>query len=51
MEDFDNFSPQYASSHTSSEVADWFGTAGLSDIKKLERRTAVTGYLRKGVHG
>jgi SAM-dependent methyltransferase len=47
LEDFDNFSPQYASSHTSGEVAEWFSEAGLSDIQPLDRLTAVTGYRRE----
>jgi SAM-dependent methyltransferase len=51
LEDFDNFSPQYASSHTSPEVAEWFSEAGLSDIKALDRLTAVTGYRREVVPG
>jgi SAM-dependent methyltransferase len=42
-EDFDNLSPQYASSHTADEVVSWFEEAGLKDIQILSRPTAVTG--------
>ena len=46
MEDFDNLSPTYASSHTPDEVVKWFREVGLSDIRVLDRLTAVTGLLR-----
>jgi SAM-dependent methyltransferase len=46
LEDFDNLSPKYASSHTPSEVVEWYREAGLSDIKILNRHTAVIGFRR-----
>lgn len=44
LEDFDNFSPSYASSHTPNEVVKWFEEASLANVRALERLTAVTGF-------
>jgi SAM-dependent methyltransferase len=41
--DFDNLSPVFAHVHREDEVAGWFRTAGLTDVKVLPRRTAVSG--------
>jgi len=43
MEDFDNLSPKYASSHSEDEVLGWFKQAGLANIQRLARRTSVAG--------
>jgi hypothetical protein len=43
MEDFDNLSPSYASSHSEEEVLRWFKDAGLIDVRRLGRATAVNG--------
>lgn len=43
MSDFDNYSPVYAYSHTSSEVQEWFLSEGIHDVRVLERETSVTG--------
>ena len=44
MEDFDNLSPVFASSHAEEEVLRWFDEAGLVKVRRLERPTAVTGF-------
>ena len=41
--DFDNYSPMFAHVHKPAEVVSWFQQAGLTDIRVLERQTAVTG--------
>jgi len=46
LEDFDNLSPKYASSHTAFEVVECFRQSGLANIKILNRPTAVTGYRK-----
>ena len=43
MEDFDNLSPVYASSHSEDEVLRWFDEARLVDVRQLPRPTSVTG--------
>ena len=43
LEDFDNLSPQYASTHTPEDVMQWFREAGLRRVRSLDRRTSVTG--------
>lgn len=44
MSDFDDLSPEYASTHTPEEVHAWFIEARLQEVKILPRQTAVTGY-------
>jgi len=44
MEDFDNLSPVYASSHSEEEVLRWFVEAGLVNVRRLPRATSVTGW-------
>lgn len=41
--DFDNLSPTYAHVHTEAEVVQWFRDAGLTGVRQLDRRSAVTG--------
>lgn len=43
LSDFDDLSPTYASNHSFDEVQKWFSSAGLSDIQRLPRATAMTG--------
>ncbi len=41
--DFDNLSPEYAFTHTPSEVTRWFEEAGLKEVAALDRLTSVIG--------
>ena len=43
LDTFDWYSPKYQSKHSHDEVVAWFTEAGLTEIKKLDFPTAVTG--------
>jgi SAM-dependent methyltransferase len=43
LSDFDDLSPRYAHVHGHDEVVGWFSAAGLSQIRALNRKTAVVG--------
>jgi SAM-dependent methyltransferase len=43
LSDFDDLSPRYAHVHDQNEVASWFARAGLSQVRVLDRKTAVVG--------
>jgi SAM-dependent methyltransferase len=46
MSDFDDLSPEYASTHTPEELHAWFVQEGLQEVKILPRHTSVTGYKK-----
>jgi SAM-dependent methyltransferase len=43
MGQFDSLAPRYAHVHAFDEVEGWFRTAGLGEIRRSTRRTAVSG--------
>ena len=45
--DFDTLSPQYNHTHTPENVVQWFEEEGLTDVRALERQTAVTGVMSR----
>jgi SAM-dependent methyltransferase len=45
MSDFDSLSPKYARTHAADEVESWLEDAGLVDIQRLSRATAIKGRM------
>lgn len=43
LDTFDWYSPRYQSRHSREEVAEWFRSEGLTEIRQLDPPTAVTG--------